>query len=325
MPASAFRGMLEVPDTIMEEPLTPMNGESVLGSSSGSASSLNQTALVAAKKVKRTPKDIYRPTETTPLFAHRYDEDEDDEVGPKPDIPWLEDEEVDSSARIVTLAIYINFVANFFLLVGKIAVIISVPSVSVLASLVDAVLDFLSTAIVWTTTWLISQQDQYSYPVGRRRLEPLGVLVFSVIMMTSFVQVSLEAIQRLLGPDREIIELGIPAIAIMFSTVIIKGLCWLWCRLVKNSSVQALAADASTDVIFNAGSIAFPISAYLPPYPVYLLISASDMEHLFSRLLCQNLVARRPRRSPPFSRGHLQLVADVLGTHQEPVWLLGNS
>jgi divalent metal cation (Fe/Co/Zn/Cd) transporter len=48
-------------------------------------------------------------------------------------------------------------------------VIISVPSVSVLASLVDALLDFLSTAIVWVTTWLIAQQDQYSYPVGRRR------------------------------------------------------------------------------------------------------------------------------------------------------------
>lgn len=48
----------------------------------------------------------------------------------------------------------------------------------------------------------------------------------------------------------------------MASTVVIKGLCWLWCRLVKNSSVQALAADAMTDVIFNAGSIAFPISMY---------------------------------------------------------------
>jgi divalent metal cation (Fe/Co/Zn/Cd) transporter len=62
-------------------------------------------------------------------------------------------------------------IANIVLLAGKIAVIISVPSMSVLASLVDGVLDFLSTAIVWTTTRLISagQQDQHHYPVGRRR------------------------------------------------------------------------------------------------------------------------------------------------------------
>ncbi|KAL2137057.1 hypothetical protein VTI74DRAFT_9663 [Chaetomium olivicolor] len=253
MPASAFRGV-EVPATILE----------------------TSTALEEPpRKVLRTPRAIYRPTETTPLFSSRdgaaingtiADDDDDDndlETGRlKPEIPWLEDDVVDSDAPIVTLAIYVNFVANAILLAGKIAVIISVPSVSVLASLVDALLDFLSTIIVWLTTWLIRKQDQYRYPVGRRRLEPLGVLVFSVIMITSFVQVALEAIQRLASPNHEIIQLGIPAISIMLGTIVVKGLCWLWCRLVNNSSVQALAADASTDVIFNAGSIAFPIIGF---------------------------------------------------------------
>ncbi|KAI1107902.1 hypothetical protein F4804DRAFT_4227 [Jackrogersella minutella] len=220
------------------------------------------TRSLAVTKVKRTPKNIYRATETTPLFLHN--EEEDDEWdGPKPEIPWLEeDEELDSGDSIVTTAIYVNFTANVILLAGKIAVVISVSSMSVLASLVDAVLDFLSTVIVWTTTWLISRQDQYKYPVGRRKLEPLGVLVFSVIMITSFVQVALESIQRLAAPDHEIIEVGIPALSIMFGTVLIKGLCWIWCRLVKNSSVQALAEDAMTDVIFNMGSILFPIVGF---------------------------------------------------------------
>ncbi|KAK0633347.1 hypothetical protein B0T14DRAFT_575325 [Immersiella caudata] len=240
MPVSAFRGV-EIPATISEE------------------------AYSQAAKVKRTPKDIYRPSETTPLLGRDIvvdDHDGDDDDLPPPEIPWLEDDQVDSTAPIVTLAIYVNFAANVILLAGKVAVVASVPSVSVLASLVDALLDFISTVIVWITTILISRQNQYLYPVGRRRLEPLGVLVFSVIMITSFVQVAIEAVGRLWGPNHEIIELGIPAIAIMLSTIIIKGMCWLWCRLVKNSSVQALAADASTDVIFNAGSIAFPIVGF---------------------------------------------------------------
>lgn len=59
-------------------------------------------------------------------------------------------------------------------------------------------------------------------------------------MITSFFQVGLESIQRLASPDHEILELGIPAIAIMASTVVIKGAVWVWCRLVKNSSVRAL-------------------------------------------------------------------------------------
>ncbi len=205
MTASAFRGV-EIPATIMESSTAP--------------------AAEPARKVLRTPKGIYRPTETTPLFSARDgasnggavdDDDNDDnddsrqqdvETGLlKPEIPWLEDDLVDSDAPVVTLAIYVNFAANLILLAGKFAVVLSVPSVSVLASLVDAMLDFLSTVIVWVTTWLIRKQDQYRYPVGRRRLEPLGVLVFSVIMITSFVQVALEAIQRLASADREIIEL----------------------------------------------------------------------------------------------------------------------
>lgn len=72
------------------------------------------------------------------------------------------------------------------------------------------------------------------------RLEPLGVLVFSIIMITCFFQVGLECIQRLMDPAHHILELGIPAIAIMVSTIVIKGACWVWCRVVRNSSVRAL-------------------------------------------------------------------------------------
>lgn len=231
LPRSSFRGV-EVPDTISEEPgsaivqsfrdsavvtaesspaaiPTPEYGSVDDSTSADGAQARPGSSSAAAKKVKRTPKDIYRATETTPLF-HNENVDEDEYWGsnPKPEIPWLEeDDDVDSGDAIVTLAIHVNFAANVILLAGKIAVVAAVPSMSVLASLVDAVLDFLSTVIVWTTTWLISRQDQYEYPVGRRRLEPLGVLVFSVIMITSFTQVALESAQKLASTDHELIEL----------------------------------------------------------------------------------------------------------------------
>lgn len=274
MPLSAFRRGVEVPTTISEEPSTsssPSNAQLISGSGTGSGSGSGSGSGeeqasgygTAPRKVKRTPKDIYRPSETTPLFSKQDDEEGDDggDVA-KPEIPWLDDDDVDSGARIVTVAIYINALANLTLLIGKIIVVISVPSVSVLASLVDAALDFLSTVIVWITTTLISRQDQYRYPVGRRRLEPVGVLVFSVVMITSFVQVALEASQRLMSDNHTVIQLTASAIGIMLGTIVIKGLCWFWCRLIKNSSVQALADDAVTDIIFNAGSIAFPIVGY---------------------------------------------------------------
>lgn len=298
--ASAFRP-IGVPATIDEEPSSarsiPSSSESpaadaqqfVGGHSYGTINTLPPLSPNLAPQqlpTKRTPRDIFQSSENLTLLSRSQQQADDDsdsdheaaetnrilpskrpvnlEDGPRPILPWLDDADVDSDDPIVTLAIYVNLVANVVLLAGKIAVIISVPSMSVLASLVDAVLDFLSTAIVWTTTRLISSShtDAHSYPIGRKRLEPIGVLVFSIIMITSFCQVSLQCIQRLASSEREIIELGVPAIAIMATTVFIKGGCWLWCRLVRNSSVRALAEDAKTDVIFNIGSILFPIIGF---------------------------------------------------------------
>jgi hypothetical protein len=241
---------VKVPPTISEEPPTPSSDS---GDRNGGPSSF--------KKVKRTPRDLYKvPIEDTPLLH----EDDDDWKGPRPEIPGMEDDSVESGDRIVQVAIYVNLAANTILLVGKIVVMLLTNSLSVLASLVDAALDFLSTAIVWTTTRLIARQDPHMYPVGRRRLEPIGVLVFSVIIVTSFFQVALECFNRLTSGDRSVLELGPPAIVIMAATVFIKALCWLWCRLIKNSSVQALAQDAMTDVIFNIFSIVFPLGMFLP-------------------------------------------------------------
>jgi divalent metal cation (Fe/Co/Zn/Cd) transporter len=249
--SSSNRDGVGVPPTISEEP-QPSRSSPGDGSMLGNGDTL-------PKKLKRTPRELYRvPSENTPLLLDG--DDETDYEGPKPEIPGVEDDSVESGDRIVQIAIYINLVANAVLLAGKIVVILLTNSLSVLASLVDATLDFLSTAIVWTTTQLIERQDQYQYPVGRRRLEPVGVLVFSVVMVTAFVQVALECLSRLNSDDHQVIELGSSALLIMSGTIFVKALCWLWCRLIKNSSVQALAQDAVTDVVFNVFSIIFPLS-----------------------------------------------------------------
>lgn len=264
---------VNIPDTIHEGPPTPpmpisrslseghvSNGQAISKTNSDDTLS-QQPNGDPTKRIKRTPKNLYRiPDEETPLIKTQ---SADGEIEELPVMPAYEPEEdTDSGAPIVKWAIYINFLANTVLLALKIVVTVLTSSVSVLASLVDAALDFLSTVIVWTTTYLISRRDQEKYPVGRRRLEPIGILVFSVIMITSFVQVAIEGFNHLTSGDHTIVQLTIPAVAIMAATVIIKFGCWLWCRLIPNSSVQALAQDAMTDVVFNIFSIIFPLIGY---------------------------------------------------------------
>lgn len=99
--------------------------------------------------------------------------------------PDLEvEEEAGSGSRIVTIALYVNLVANFVLLVMKVIIAALTSSVSVLASLVDSALDFLSTVIIGIVKYLIEHTDRYAYPIGRPRLEPMGVLIFSVSLPT---------------------------------------------------------------------------------------------------------------------------------------------
>lgn len=309
---------VEIPPTITEESRSQSfeRGES----STSLGENLNGTL---SKKVKRTPREIYKVSnETTPLLTFEDASDDEDHEGPKPEIPDMEDDSVESGDKIVQVAIYVNLVANAILLMGKIAVIVLTSSLSVLASLVDAALDFLSTAIVWTTTRMIEHQDQYLYPVGRRRLEPIGVLVFSIIMVTSFFQVALECFSRLNSGDHSIIQLGLPAIIIMSTTVFIKALCWLWCRLIKNSSVQALAQDAATDVVFNIFSIIFPLGKR-DFQSFHLLTRIANNTN--SGILCPTMVARCPWWSSALAFRHLQLGWNICWPYPEPHWSGSNS
>lgn len=167
------------------------------------------------------------------------------------------------AARNARWAININVVANIILLVAKSIAALKSSSLSLIASLLDSALDLLCTVIVWSTnrlvSWRLSALSR-KFPVGRRRLEPLGILVFSIVMVISFAQILQESVQKLLpGGNHKIASLPTVAIASMAATVGLKGLIGLGCMRIKTTQVQALAQDCKTDVYFNTLSLLFPL------------------------------------------------------------------
>ncbi|KAL7275488.1 hypothetical protein RUND412_001574 [Rhizina undulata] len=200
--------------------------------------------------------------------------------------------------QIVKIAIFINLVANAIILISKMTIALPTSSISIIACLVDAALDFLSPAIIWITTHFIERKNQHAYPIGHARIEPLCLLVFSVITITSFLQVGLVAIQRLFSDDHTLLRLTPATIAIMAGAVVIKGVFWLWCRMVKNSSVQALSQDALTNVIFNIVYILFPILG------CYLNIWQLDALGGLLLTLCRHLLGANLRRTYCEPNGH---------------------
>ena len=134
------------------------------------------------------------------------------------------------------IAVNVNVGANVLLLIAKAVATIFSSSLSLLASLADSALDLLSevlhrcstlslayaivtvTLIIFGTAKLVSWKSSKlskRYPVGRRRLQPLGTLAFSIVMVLSFAQILEESVQRLLSKERHIATLPASAIGSM--------------------------------------------------------------------------------------------------------------
>ena len=176
-------------------------------------------------------------------------------------LPEEEKESRQKSAKRAKLAININVIANVILLAGKIVAAMYSGSLSLIASLVDSALDLLCTLIVWTTNRLVQWRLntlQRKFPVGRKRLEPLGILVFSIIMVISFLQILQESVEKLAPLKGKAEELAPIAVGALLATIISKGIIWFGCIPIKTTQVQALAQDCKTDVIFNTLSLLFP-------------------------------------------------------------------
>lgn len=180
-------------------------------------------------------------------------------------LPEEEQKKRNKAQKRAKWAININVIANIFLLIGKIVAAFSTGSLSLVASLVDSALDLLCTLIVWTTNKLVAWRLnalQRKFPVGRKRLEPIGILVFSIIMVISFLQILKESVEKIMPLEGTAEKLPAVAIGALAATIGIKGIIWFGCIPIKTTQVQALAQDCKTDVIFNTLSLLFPFIGY---------------------------------------------------------------
>ncbi|KAK0561552.1 hypothetical protein OC861_005762 [Tilletia horrida] len=167
--------------------------------------------------------------------------------------------------RGTQFAININLAINILLIGGKGLAVVTSNSVSLIASFVDSVLDLLSTVIIFITSKAISYRSSHTvwkYPVGKKRFEPLGVLVESINRLMTVIRTG--------NPEGENpAELPTLGIVFMVITIVVKTLMWLLYRNSPSSGVRALAQDAQNDVVFNVASLLFPVVGSLLHAPAF--------------------------------------------------------
>jgi divalent metal cation (Fe/Co/Zn/Cd) transporter len=55
---------------------------------------------------------------------------------------------------------------------------------AIAASTLDSLLDFLAGGILWFTHLSMKKVNIYKYPIGKLRVQPVGIIVFAAIMAT---------------------------------------------------------------------------------------------------------------------------------------------
>ncbi|KAJ4836425.1 hypothetical protein Tsubulata_043004, partial [Turnera subulata] len=110
----------------------------------------------------------------------------------------LSEEDQKQLAKSEKIAIYASNIANFVLFVAKIYASVTSKSMAVIASTVDSLLDLLSGFILWFTDNAMRKQNQYQYPIGKQRMQPVGIVVFASVMATLGLQILFESGRQLI-------------------------------------------------------------------------------------------------------------------------------
>mmetsp|Transcript_4655 Transcript_4655/g.8125 ORF Transcript_4655/g.8125 Transcript_4655/m.8125 type:complete len:416 (-) Transcript_4655:247-1494(-) len=172
--------------------------------------------------------------------------------------PLLAENHDHAHAEKVKAAVIISNVCNFVLLFAQIIAFASSHSLSLMANLIDAVLDLVAGFVVYTAWRMQSSRDKYKYPIGRSRSEPLGVIGMACLMTAATLMTLEQSTQCLIAGaegERGFVGLSPAVVALVLIALGTKLCLYLFCRSIDDVSAKSLAVDHVNDVISNAGSL----------------------------------------------------------------------
>uniref|UniRef100_A0A7N2LIR8 Metal tolerance protein 10 n=2 Tax=Quercus lobata TaxID=97700 RepID=A0A7N2LIR8_QUELO len=233
----------------------------------------------------------------------------------------LTEDEMKQLARSERMAIHASNIANLVLFGAKVFASIESRSLAVIASTLDSLLDLLSGFILWFTTYSMRNPNQYHYPIGKRRMQPVGIIVFASVMATLGLQILLESVQQLLSKSHPEMdeEQEKWVIGIMVSVTVVKFVLMVYCRRFKNKIVRAYAQDHFFDVITNSIGLAAAVLAnkyYWWIDPTGAITIALYTINTWAKTVIENVCSLIGRTAPP---DFLAKITYLIWNHHEEI------
>ncbi|KAG6687175.1 metal tolerance protein 10-like isoform X1 [Carya illinoinensis] len=189
----------------------------------------------------------------------------------------LTEDEMKQLAKSERMAIHVSNIANVVLFAAKLYASIESRSLAVIASTMDSLLDLLSGFILWFTAHAMRKPNQYNYPIGKKRMQPVA------------------------QPERDL-EKEKWMIGIMVCVTVVKFVLMVYCRRFKNEIVRAYAQDHLFDVVTNSVGLAAAVLAihfYWWIDPTGAIIIALYTMNTWTRTVLENVWSLIGRTAPP--------------------------
>nr|CCA18901.1 Cation Diffusion Facilitator (CDF) Family putative [Albugo laibachii Nc14] len=172
-----------------------------------------------------------------------------------------------ATSRHVGSVIRASLIANIILACGKLYAAINSGSLAVLSSLVDSILDLTSQGLFWFSDKRMHTPSS-KYPAGRRRLEPIVVIISATLMGMAALEVIQKAVETLIiGYEGTLpnIKMNQFTIAVLLFAISTKTILWYLCFRIGLTSptARAIAQDHRNDVLSNSAAVITSLTAKL--------------------------------------------------------------
>ncbi|XP_019419594.1 PREDICTED: metal tolerance protein 4-like isoform X3 [Lupinus angustifolius] len=165
-------------------------------------------------------------------------------------------------------AMKISNYANIVLLILKVYATLRSGSIAIAASTLDSLLDLMAGGILWFTHIAMNNINIYKYPIGKLRVQPVGIIIFAAVM----------------------------------ATLVVKFFLWLYCRSSGNKIVRAFADDHHFDVVTNVVGLVAAILGdkfYWWIDPIGAILLAVYTITNWSRTVMENAISLVGQSAPP--------------------------
>ncbi|KAG7955169.1 hypothetical protein I3843_11G057200 [Carya illinoinensis] len=213
-------------------------------------------------------------------------------------------DEMEQLAQSERMAVNASNIANLVLFAAKVFASVESSSLAVIASTLDSFMDLLSGCILWYTSHAMRKPNHYHYPIGKNRMQPVGIIVFASVMATLGLQILLESARQIIAKSRPEMDHDQEkwVIGIMVSVTVVKFVLMVYCRRFENEIVRAYAQDHFFDVITNSVGLASAVLAvryYWWIDPAGAIIIALYTINAWSRTVIENVWSLIGRTAPP--------------------------